>query len=137
MKPDEIETQEDFALGLMRLRSFSGLTREQIREMVLDAGGDISVSSITGMCSGDFFPRPYYLRVFLQALGVEGDELDSWLRARDRLWAAQRARKRKPSPVDPPTGVEGELLLIRQQLSRVEGMLLALAREWGIGKRDV
>ena len=141
MKPDEMETLDDFAMGLMRLRNTSGLTREQVKELVLDAGEVISTATISAICNGDFIPRPYYLRVFLQALGVEGEEQEAWQQARDRLWFnRQQTKRRQPAKVEPPqqpTSVEGELFLVRQQLSRMEGMLMALAREWGINKRDV
>lgn len=138
MKPDEMETLDEFAEGLMRLRTASGLTRQQVKEMVEDQGDEISTATISAICNGDYIPRPYYLRVFLQALGVEGDELEAWQRARDRMWFARRNQKRNPpaKPVEADT-VEGQLFLVRQQLARMEGMLLALAREWGINKRDV
>lgn len=138
MKPDEFETVDDFAMGLLRLRNASGLTRAQIMELAHDAGDEISTATISAICNGDYIPRPYYLRVFLTALGVADEELEAWLEARERLWVRRRFQRRNPPAVEEkPTGVEGELFMVRQQLARMEGMLLALAREWGINKRDV
>lgn len=130
MKPDEIDTLEEFAAELMRLRRLSGLTLPQIVE---EAGAGISTSTITNMCTGITLPTPYHLRTFLLAIGIEGEaEHEAWQRTRARLAPMRHRKYVLALEAEPPADAS-----LHEKLDRIEAMLVELAREWGIGKRDV
>jgi transcriptional regulator with XRE-family HTH domain len=132
MKPEDMETLAEFAAELKYLRDRAGLSREEVEEIARDAGTPISHATVSNMCGGHVVPSKLSLRVFLNVVGVEDEEAhEAWQQARERFWKV-RVRQARERPAEP----EDEYWELRKSLARIEGMLTALAREWGIGKRD-
>ncbi|MFV8128475.1 hypothetical protein [Streptomyces syringium] len=77
---------------MRRLKDRSGLTYRQIEEAAAESGEILARSTLAGALARSALPRPELVSAFVRACG-DGDRVQAWLQARDRI-----ARQAGPAP---------------------------------------
>ncbi|MFF8828795.1 hypothetical protein [Streptomyces sp. NPDC015131] len=95
----EVDDTAGFVRALRRLKDASGLSYRQLEERAAGAGDVLPRSTAAGMLGRDVLPRPDQLAAFVRACG-DGEHLERWLRARDRIAEGRPSTR----PSDAPEG---------------------------------
>ncbi|MFJ6198183.1 RICIN domain-containing protein [Micromonospora sp. NPDC092111] len=107
LRPDEAADPAEFVDLLRRLKDRSRLTYRQLEQRAAAAGDLLARSTAADVLRRSTLPRPEVLAAFVRACGAE-DQVEVWLRARDRLAASAFAPYEPippaPAPEPPPTG---------------------------------
>ncbi|MEH1169756.1 helix-turn-helix domain-containing protein [Micromonospora sp. CPCC 205539] len=90
LRPDEADDPAEFVDLLRRLKDRSRLTFRQLEERAAAAGDVLARSTAADVLRRSSLPRPEVLAAFVRACGA-GDQVEVWLRARDRLAAGAYA----------------------------------------------
>ncbi|MET9481017.1 XRE family transcriptional regulator [Streptomyces sp. NPDC006638] len=86
-----------FIASMRQLKERSGLTYRELEERAARGGDVLARSTLADVMRRTSLPRPEVLAAFVRACG-DGDRIDVWLAARDRLAAV-------PAPAEPgPAG---------------------------------
>ncbi|MFF5218365.1 helix-turn-helix domain-containing protein [Micromonospora sp. NPDC000442] len=108
LRPDEAADPAGFVDLLRRLKDRSGLTYRQLEQRAATAGDVLARSTAADVLRRSTLPRPEVLAAFVRACGAE-DQLEAWLRARDRLASGAYATLEATSATPPPsTGVASD-----------------------------
>ncbi|MFG1652166.1 helix-turn-helix domain-containing protein [Micromonospora sp. NPDC049275] len=105
LRPDEAADPVAFVDLLRQLKDASRLTYRQLEQRAAAAGDVLARSTAADVLRRSTLPRPEVLAAFVRACGA-GDQVDAWLRARDRLADGAYAPT-SPAPSRPPTEVAG------------------------------
>ncbi|MER7417520.1 helix-turn-helix domain-containing protein [Micromonospora peucetia] len=100
LRPDETTDPAEFIELLRRLKKRSGLTYRQLEQRAAAAGDVLARSTAADVLGRSTLPRPEVLAAFVRACGA-GDQVQVWLRARDRIAAGPFAPM-SPTPDHPP-----------------------------------
>ncbi len=87
---DQITEPDTFLAALRALKKRSGLTYRQLEQCAAGNGDVLARSTAADMLSRSTLPRPEVLAAFIRACG-QGEQVDAWLRARERLAALASA----------------------------------------------
>ncbi|MEU9506283.1 hypothetical protein AB0D32_08365 [Micromonospora sp. NPDC048170] len=101
-RPDEATDPAEFIELLRRLKNRSRLTYRQLEQRAAAAGDVLARSTAADVLGRSTLPRPEVLAAFVRACGA-ADQVQVWLRARDRLAAGPFAAI-PPTPDHPPAG---------------------------------
>jgi hypothetical protein len=82
--PHEVRSPAEFMALLRRLKEHSGLTYRQLEEKAARHGHVLARSTLADVLKRDSLPRPEMLTAYLHTCG-RGDEVEEWLRTRERL----------------------------------------------------
>ncbi|MER7379711.1 helix-turn-helix domain-containing protein [Streptomyces lanatus] len=96
MSPHEIRDAAGFIASMQRLKERSGLTYRELEERAARNGDVLARSTLADVLRRTGLPRPEVLAAFVRACG-DGDRVDAWLDARDRLAAVHTTA----APVSP------------------------------------
>ncbi|SCL47451.1 hypothetical protein GA0070606_1152 [Micromonospora citrea] len=102
LRPDEATDPAEFIELLRRLKKRSRRTFRQLEQRATAAGDVLARSTAADVLGRSTLPRPEVLAAFVRACG-EADQVQVWLRARDRL-AAGPLVPASPTPDQPPAG---------------------------------
>ncbi|MGQ5263767.1 RICIN domain-containing protein [Micromonospora sp. ZYX-F-536] len=102
LRPDEATGPAEFVDLLRRLKERSRLTYRQLEQRAAAAGDVLARSTAADVLGRSTLPRPEVLAAFVRACGAE-DQVQEWLRVRDRLAAGPYAPA-SPPPDHPPAG---------------------------------
>ncbi|MCX5069875.1 helix-turn-helix domain-containing protein [Micromonospora lupini] len=86
LRPGEAADPAEFVDLLRHLKDRSRLTFRQLEQHAVAAGDVLARSTAADVLRRSTLPRPEVLAAFVRACGA-GDQVDEWLRARDRLAA--------------------------------------------------
>ncbi|MGV9212588.1 RICIN domain-containing protein [Micromonospora sp. RB23] len=86
LRPDEAADPADFIDLLRQLKDRSRLTFRQLEQRAAAAGDVLARSTAADVLRRSTLPRPEVLAAFVRACGA-GEQVDEWLRARNRLAA--------------------------------------------------
>ncbi|WP_405434111.1 RICIN domain-containing protein [Micromonospora sp. NBC_00617] len=103
LRPDEAADPAEFVDLLRRLKDRSRLTFRQLEQHAATAGDVLARSTAADVLRRSTLPRPEVLAAFVRACGA-GDQVDEWLRARDRLAAGAYASVGPMVTAPPPSG---------------------------------
>ncbi|WP_327026412.1 helix-turn-helix transcriptional regulator [Micromonospora sp. NBC_01739] len=90
LRPEEATDPAGFVDLLRRLKDRSGLTYRQLEQRAAAAGDVLARSTAADLLRRSTLPRPEVLAAFVRACGAQ-DQVERWLRARDRLAAGPYA----------------------------------------------
>lgn len=90
LRPGEAADPAEFVDLLRHLKDRSRLTFRQLEQHAVAAGDVLARSTAADILRRSTLPRPEVLAAFVRACGA-GDQVDEWLRARDRLAAGAYA----------------------------------------------
>lgn len=93
--PDQTDTVTEFVGLLGQLRQRSGYTYRELERRAAERGDLLPRSTIADVLRRSALPREDLLGTFVRACGAE-DQMDRWLRTRDRL-----AKASGSTPIDP------------------------------------
>ena len=105
LRPDEAADPAAFVDLLRQLKDASRLTYRQLEQRAAAAGDVLARSTAADVLRRSTLPRPEVLAAFVRACGA-GDQVDAWLRARDRLAVGAYAPT-SPAPDYPAAEVAG------------------------------
>ncbi|MFG2933951.1 XRE family transcriptional regulator [Streptomyces achromogenes] len=92
-----------FIAAMRRLKERSGLTYRELEERAAHRGDVLARSTLADVLRRTSLPRPEVLAAFVRACG-DGERVDAWLDARDRLAAAgpaaEPAQAHDPEPAE-------------------------------------
>ncbi|GGT15860.1 helix-turn-helix domain-containing protein [Streptomyces griseoviridis] len=86
--PHEVRDVAGFIASMQRLKERSGLTYRELEERAARSGDVLARSTLADVLRRTSLPRPEVLAAFVRACG-DGERVDAWLDARDRLAAAR------------------------------------------------
>ncbi|MFC7708931.1 RICIN domain-containing protein [Micromonospora lupini] len=110
LRPDEAADPAEFVDLLRHLKDRSRLTFRQLEQHAVAAGDVLARSTAADVLRRSTLPRPEVLAAFVRACGA-GDQIDEWLRARDRLAAGAYAAPAAPATAPTPSGASaGDVL---------------------------
>ncbi|MCF0093685.1 hypothetical protein B0E54_02525 [Micromonospora sp. MH99] len=111
LRPDEAADPAEFVDLLRRLKDRSRLTFRQLEQHAATAGDVLARSTAADVLRRSTLPRPEVLAAFVRACGA-GDQVDEWLRARDRLAAGAYTTPAAPATEPTPSdGSAGDVLI--------------------------
>ena len=102
LRPEEATDPAGFVDLLRKLKDRSGLTYRQLEQRAATAGEVLARSTAADVLRRSTLPRPEVLAAFVRACGAQ-DQVDQWLRARDRLAVGAYAAPDPMSAVPQPT----------------------------------
>ncbi|GAA2796331.1 helix-turn-helix transcriptional regulator [Saccharopolyspora taberi] len=106
LSPQQARDAVEFTALLRRLKQRSGLTYRQLEGRAAERGEVLARSTLADVLEGKRLPRPELLAAFVRACG--DDDVETWLRARERIAAAVEepapARKSRVLPVSVAAG---------------------------------
>ncbi|EPH43056.1 hypothetical protein STRAU_3884 [Streptomyces aurantiacus JA 4570] len=114
---------------MRRLKEQSGLTYRQLEERAAERGEALARSTLADVMRRDALPRPEVLAAFVRAC-AGGHEVDTWLKARDRIAAGEYPRSDTAAPVRVAS------LLRRTRLTAVVAALVLTACAWLLAADD-
>ncbi|MBC2905784.1 XRE family transcriptional regulator [Streptomyces sp. PSKA01] len=96
MSPHEVRDDAGFIASMQRLKERSGLTYRELEERAARSGDVLARSTLADVLRRTSLPRPEVLAAFVRACG-DGERVDAWLAARDRLAAARTSAAPLPT----------------------------------------
>jgi hypothetical protein len=108
LRPGEAADPADFVDLLRHLKDRSRLTFRQLEQRAVAAGDVLARSTAADILRRSTLPRPEVLAAFVRACGA-GDQVDEWLRARDRLAAGAYAIADPPVEASPGANTDDVL----------------------------
>ncbi|MEU5950423.1 helix-turn-helix domain-containing protein [Micromonospora sp. NPDC047465] len=142
-RPDEAATVAELVALMARLKQRSGCTYRQLEQRATAGGEALPRSTIADVLRRPTLPRAEVLAAFVRACGGDQEEVDVWLRARDRLGAATEPAA--PPPAPPPDAPDpGDAPPVRRRwpwlrpavaLLAAAGLAIPLA-VWATEQRD-
>ncbi|MFG3420236.1 RICIN domain-containing protein [Micromonospora sp. NPDC049460] len=100
-RPDEAATVAELVALMARLKQRSGCTYRQLEQRAVAGGEALPRSTIADVLRRPALPRAEVLAAFVRACGGDQEEVDVWLRARDRLGTATEPTAPPPDAPDP------------------------------------
>lgn len=108
LSPYEARDAAGFVASMQRLKEHAGLTYRELEERATHNGDVLARSTLADILRRTSLPRPDVLAAFVRACG-DGQRVDAWLDARERIAAGLAVEEATPSPSAPPgPGHEGE-----------------------------
>lgn len=103
LSPSGARDAAGFIAAMRRLKERSGLTFRELEERAARRGDVLARSTLADVLRRTSLPRPEVLAAFVRACG-DGERVDAWLDARERLAAARPAAEPVPDHgLDPGT----------------------------------
>ncbi|MFE0150240.1 hypothetical protein ACFWY5_24030 [Nonomuraea sp. NPDC059007] len=118
--PDDAATPAEFALAMLRLKAWSGLSYRQLEKRAAAAGDSLPRTSIASALDQGRLPAEHLLAAFVRACGA-GDTLADWLAVRRAIAAAS---------VEAPDPDHTAARRVIERRALVTAMFLALVVGW-------
>lgn len=107
LDPQDAETQAQLTALLLELKARRGVTLGQIQSTASRAGHTVSWSRLWAVAARYTFPTPRTLQAFVIGCGVEQQQREGWLAARDRLATGRtRTRRAEHHPTHRPSAAD-------------------------------